>query len=348
MALPNLKTKVKQNLKKDIENDKKSNNKNDGRILNYFDLKEGEKMTILFVPDVNGEFWSRFSKHGPQVKIKNAKGQATSVRGIGSINCSYKSSGEDCPACIKGFDLFAEAKETNSKELKEEGKKWMPRDYTLVSCIVLESPVDIATDETKNEVKLFYLPYAIEETIKESIEEGIIDEDALCTTPFIIKKTEGKGGNASYANSYFGRKQVTDEDLEFLEDLVVEQYDYSNLDLIPPPSTSEDVQEWLDKAEETYAKALAKSSSGKGGDSDGGTRVSKSAVGDRLKRRQNEEEEEEEQTTSDASQEAEAEEDDSSSDQADSASDDGGDEGGEESGGSDINSRLERLRKRNR
>lgn len=259
MGIPNLKTKLKGNLKKDIENENKSNN-DDKRKLNYYSMDDGEKMRILFVPDVHGEFWAKFSMHGPQLKIKGADGKDRGVRGVNAINCCYKSSAEECPACQKGFDLFAKAKETGDKDFKEEGKKWMPKDYTLTSCIYLDSPVEINQDPTGNQVKLFYLPYAVENIIKEAVTEGIIDEDELCSTPFVIKKTKNSGGFPSYENSYFERKLIKDEELEYLEDMVVEQFDYSTLDVIPKNTTTEELEEWLEDAEAKYEEVLSKSS----------------------------------------------------------------------------------------
>jgi hypothetical protein len=256
MAIPNLKTKITQNLAKDIaaENSKGG----DRRKLNYFDLKEGQKMKILFIPDTNGQFWTKYGIHGPKLKVKNREGKDQMIRGAGVVNCSYRSSSEDCPACQKGFDLFAEAKETNSKELKEEGKKWMPKDITLTTCVVLDSPFEIQKDDKNNEIKLFELPYAIENIIKNQISEGQISEDEICEIPFVIKKTSNGGGFASYENSYFERSKVTDEELEYLEDAVADQYDFSTLDSIPNNTTTEEVVAWLEKAEDLYAEALKK------------------------------------------------------------------------------------------
>lgn len=296
MAIPNLKTKIKQNLKKDIEAEKSKGN--DTRLLNYYDLKDEEKMTILFVPDQNGEFWAKKSLHGPNLHIIKDK-KKVSVRGAGSINCAYKSSGDDCPACQKGFELFNESNDTGDKDLREEGKKWMSRDYTLVSCIVLESPFEVASDEKNNQVKLMYLPYAVENLIKEAITEGLIDEDELCQTPFIIKKTK-KGPYASYENSYFARKPIQDGDLGFLEDLVVEQYDYGNLDLIPAPTSTKEVAEWLEKAEAAYQKALdGASDNSEEEEDDRPVRKQKSALDNLTKRKKKEPEPEQEEEEED-------------------------------------------------
>lgn len=239
---------IKSNLKKQIEKEKTSGK--DTRFLNYYDMKEGEKMTILFLPDANGELWAKFSKHGPNLKLP----------GVGSVNCAYKSSGEDCPACQKGFAFLNESREQNDPKLKEEAKRWFSRDYTIVQCLVLDSPIEVSESPDGNQVKLMYIPFAVENIIKEAVTEGIVPEDELCTTPFVIKKTTNQGGWASYENSYFSRKQITEEELEVFEEFTIEQYDFNELDVIPDPTTTEEVQEWLEKAEQ----AVLKASSGEG------------------------------------------------------------------------------------
>lgn len=246
-----LKLKLKSNLKKQIEEESQKSGGNDARFLNYWDLKDGEKVKVLFVPDVAGELWAKFKKHGPGLK----------TRGTGAIRCAYESAGEDCPACQKGFEFLDLAKETEDKSYKDEAKKWFAREYTLMSCIVLESPFEVSEATDHNQVKLIYVPYAIEKLIKEAVTEGQLDEDELCHTPFFIKKTTNQGGYADYSSSYFARKQVADDELAFFDDQVVEQFDYKTLDVIPPVTTTEEVSEWLEKAEEAVAKA-AKDDSG--------------------------------------------------------------------------------------
>lgn len=268
MAIPNLKTKLKQSMKKEIEREKEGGKGNDPRFLNYFDLKFDEKMTVLFVPDVHGTFWRKFKKHGPNLRIMGADKKERGIR-VPHVNCAYHSSNEDCPVCQKGFELFSLAKETGDKSYKEEGKRWMARDYTLVSCIVLESPMEITATEDGNQVKLLYLPYGIENVIKEAINEDLVAEEDLCSTPFVIKKTKNQGGKASYDNSYFQRKVIDDDALAYLEDMVVEQFDYDELDVVPENTTTEDMEKWLAEAEAAYEKALnAKSRAGNGDEDD--------------------------------------------------------------------------------
>lgn len=241
------KLKMKKNLKKEIQ---ESGSKKDLRILNFYDLKDNEKMTILFMPDTNGELWTHFRKHGPNLTVKNRQ-----VRGIDHIRCAYESSGDECPACQRGFELLDMAKETEDNSYKELAKKFFAKDYTLTQCIVLESPHTINEDPTGNQVKLFFLPYKVEETIKQQITEGVIDSEDVTTTPFIIKRTTNKGGQASYEHSYFSRNSVDEEVLEAFEDEKIEPFDFTDLDLVPPATTTDEVEEWLDKAEAKYMKA---------------------------------------------------------------------------------------------
>lgn len=243
-----LKLKIKQDIVKDV-NEKKGGD--DPRILNYFDLKLDEKMTILFVPSKEGDFWLKYHKHGPNLGI----------RGMESISCPYKSNGDECPACQRGFDYLELSKEAGGKETKEgaallaEAKKWFAKDYTLTQCIVLDSPHDIRQAKDGNQVKLFILPYAVEAQISEDIKEGKIDPDDLCNVPFVIKKTENKGGQPSYQHSYFSRNSVTDAELEYFDDLVVEPFSVSDLrDLIPEDTTTSKVEEWVAKVDEKLSR----------------------------------------------------------------------------------------------
>lgn len=346
MAIPNLKTQLKKSLKKEIENEQ--NGGRDNRFLNYFDMKSNEKMTILFVPDVNGEFWTKFSKHGPNVTTGEGKNRR-GVRGVGSVNCAYKSSGETCPACQKGFDLLNLSKETGDENFKEEAKKWFSKDYTLVSCIVLESPIDITASDDGNQVKLLYLPHNIEKIIKEAVTEEQVPEDELCSTPFVIKKTTNAGGRPDYSSSFFQRRTIEDGELDFLEDMVVEQFDYSNLDIVPKATTTEDVEEWLAKAEEAYEKAL----NGKGASSTDSTEKKKdvspgkqSSRLDDLKNRAKKSAKDEEAEGDSADDAPAWEEEEDQSDSTPDAADSQAEEAQEEKAPSSARERLSRLKGR--
>jgi hypothetical protein len=244
------KLKMKKSMKAQMESEQ-SSSKKDPRFLNYYDLKPNEKMSVLLVPFEEGEMWVRYKKHGPNLKVKGRN-----VRGVGDINCSHTSSGEQCPACQVGFDLSALAKETGDNSYKVEAKKWFAKNYFLMQCIVLESPCEIQQTPDGNEVKLFLVPYGIEKEIFKNVGEGLIDEDDIPLTPLVIKKTMN-GEFAEYDSSYFARNKVDEETLESLEEGVVNLYSIKDLtgDIIPEPTTTEQVQEWLDVAEELYMKA---------------------------------------------------------------------------------------------
>ena len=247
------KKKKKKSLKDQIAAEQSTGKKKDLRMLNYYDMKDGDKMTVLLVPFEEGELWYKERIHGPNLKHKGE-----SIRGVGGINCSYASSGEECPACQVGFDLLNMEKETGDKSFKEEAKKWFARNRTFAQVIVLETPVEIQQDETHNEVKLWLVPYGIEKMILNTIQEGIVPEDEIFMTPLVIKKEGGTGGVfANYDNSYFARKPVDDETLEAFDDLVVEPYSIESLvgDVFAAPTTTKEVQEWTDKAEDLYMTA---------------------------------------------------------------------------------------------
>tara|TARA_Y100000593_G_scaffold37982_1_gene73706 strand:- start:136 stop:1134 length:999 start_codon:yes stop_codon:yes gene_type:complete len=235
MALSNLKLKLKSDLKKTVE-DSSQGRKNDMRLLNYFDLKDGERMRILLIPDINGELWAKWKFHAGGKDMK----------GVKPIRCKHEALGEECPVCQEGFKLNDAFNDTGDKSYKEAAKNWWGRDRTLMSCLVLESPCDINQTEDKNEVKLFIVPYGIESRIRNAIMEGEIDEDLLFQTPFVIKKGKNSGGFASYDDSYFARNTVTDEDLEYFEDRVIEQFDYSTIDLIHEVPDDDAYDEWVE------------------------------------------------------------------------------------------------------
>lgn len=228
---------LKDKFIKESKDGGKSGKGNDKRFLNYFDMKTGDKMTIRLLPDGNdsGEYWYEYSTHGSKLKI----------RGLESISCAYTSSGEECPACQKFFDLYEDGD-------KEEAKRWGKKQTFLGQCLVVDSPVEVNESDDGNPVKLVYLPFGIIEIIKEAIIEGHIDDPL--DYDFVIKKTENNGGYAEYSKSYFDRDKnpLPDEILEAFESGEYVLHDLSKE--APEPSTTEQVEEWLEKAEEKDAK----------------------------------------------------------------------------------------------
>jgi len=282
------KLKLKNNIREQVEKEDQKSGGPDKRFLNFYDLKQGEKMSVLIVPDPNGELWVKYKKHGPNL----------GVRGMETIGCAYHAGGQDCPACQKGFEYLELAKETGDDSYKKEAKKWFARDYTVMNVIVLDSPIDVVEADDGNQVKLMYVPYAIEKLIKEQIKEGILDEDELVTTPLVIKMDKNGAGFADYSSSFFSRKTVTEEELEVFDDFVVEPFDLINLDTIPDAPSTEEVAEWVEKAEQKLLDGNGdKKSSGRGArsanDEDDSPKSRLGGVKSRLKTRKVEEEPEE-------------------------------------------------------
>lgn len=243
MAFKN-KFKVRSDLRDQIEKEAEGSGKRDPRILPYYKLDFGEKMTVLIVPDVHGNLWQSFSKHRPGLKVRSA----------GEIGCRYKMAGEECPVCQKGFEIYDQFKESNDPALKEEAKRWFSSDYTVASVIVLDTTLEIPEDEKQNDVKLWYLPHNVEKQIKNMVQEGELDPEDIPITPFVIKKTKNQGGKASYDESFFRRQTLTEDEEGYLEELNIEQYDFVELDLVPDIPTEAEAEEWLEKAIEVVEK----------------------------------------------------------------------------------------------
>lgn len=251
MAFRN-KFKVKKDIKQQIEKEDAQSSSKNPYLIPYFKLEDGQKLKILFVPFADGSLWKKFSLHGPDMKL----------RGMDAVGCARENNNDDCPICQKGFDLFStRGADKDSKEYKAitaEARRWMPKSYIYMSAIVLESPFEIPESPDSNEVKLISVPAAVEEIIRNQIAEGEITNESIIETPFFIKKTVGDNNRANYKTSYFSRNSASDEELEYFddEDLTVEpieteddKYKLSYVDASP-----EELDEWLEKAEEKDAQ----------------------------------------------------------------------------------------------
>lgn len=250
MSLRN-KLKAKVSLRQQIEESQRGGRKQDMRVLNYFDLKPDSKMTVLIVPDEEGRLWAEYKTHGPNLRINNR-----AIEGVGSVACIHAQDGTQCPACQYGFEFLNLEKETGDKAYREEAKRWFGRDQTLMTVLVIDSPVEINQDPSGNQLKLMYVPYNIKKMIENTLAEGIIPEDEFFRTILNIRKTE-EHGRANYSSSYFDRRPLTDEELDAIsEGITIEQYNYETLDAIPRAESAEEVQKWLDNAIALNDKAL--------------------------------------------------------------------------------------------
>jgi hypothetical protein len=91
------------------------------------------------------------------------------------------------------------------------------------------------------------------------VTSGEIEEEDLWVTPLIIKKSKGDSGWSTYEDSLFSRKPISADVEDYLEDLKIDQYDYETIDIIPETPTTDQQQEWLEKA----IAGLKKATSGK-------------------------------------------------------------------------------------
>ena len=247
----NLRDKIMKN-----EEEKKSKKGGgDPRFLNYFDLPENGKMTIRLLPDAGdtGEYWAEYKVHGGGLKL----------RGVDNINCAYSSSGDDCPVCSHAWDFHNEGD-------KDEASRWRSNDKHLAQCIVMDSAVEVNETDDGNPIKLIHLPYKVYEILKEAVIEEQVGE--IMDTDFIIKRTVGKNGRASYDKSYFAKSEdpLNDEILDAFEsgDLVL----FDLFAEAPDATTTEDMDKWLTHALNVDEKAARRStrSSSKDDDKDGG------------------------------------------------------------------------------
>lgn len=277
-------SKLTETLRKETQS-----NDDDARILEYYNMKAGEQMRVLIIPDVNGQLWTKYSYHGGRkLNLDKATKSKPSI-----IRCHRVTDKGDCSICNEHmFPLYSDAKELATtdpvagKLLKEHANKFQTTDVTYMSVIVLESPCEIAYPDDGNQVKLIKLPKKIEDMIRTTLDSGELTQDDLCKFPLVIRKKENDAKMADYGGSSFSRTEVSDDELAFFEDQVVEQYDLSNLDskLISPPVTVEEQMEWLVTAEAAIEASNELASKKGSSDKPSGGKGAKSAnVGDALR-----------------------------------------------------------------
>ena len=235
------KTKLKKDLlEKSFEKNSGGGGKraDDPKLLPYYKMKAGEKMQIILIPDAEGNLVNTFSMHGPN--MKNAS--------VGKVECIYRRDRTPCPACAHGYQMYQDG--------NTESKKWLSKDYYVAQCVVVDSPLELPDLEDGNLVRIVYLPKGVFEKIEESYKEGIIDDPTEHI--LVIKKTEGSGGNASYDNSYFNPKPLSDEIIEAFDGETINPFDLVAEGIAPDgTTTAEDVQEWTDKAREVIENGAA-------------------------------------------------------------------------------------------
>lgn len=268
-----LNLKLKTSLKSVIENEEKSSgaSKKDPRYLNYFDMKEGQRMEVLFLPCASGESsWTTDHVHGPRAKVGQQR-----VRGVAPIACSRMQLGEKCVICDEMFAHYQAGD-------KEAGNRLQVTERTTAQVLVIKSDIEVLYPEDGNIVKLFNVPDSIVKKVKQAIMEEQVDEDELHLTPFVIKVTKN-GEYNQYDTSFFKRNNVTDEEFdELLDGAVVNQYDFSNGEFQTTPASPDEQQTWLKEVTQKINAALGGgSSTGSSARAEAPVKPSRSALAER-------------------------------------------------------------------
>ena len=242
----------KQMMEKTMNNASGENRKKEQpkEILPFFNIDFGEKMEVIFIPYEDGDLFKHFKKHGPNMGIAS----------VGSIECAYHARGESCPACAEGFSHVKDGKATDMS------KKWMPKDYYVAQVVVVDTPVEIPQLDDGNQVRVFYMPYAVMEKIMESYQEGIVEDPTEHI--FCIKKSKNQGGRPSYANSFFRPQPFGDDVTEAFEDQKLELHDLKELEIEPKEATVDEVEEWVEKARKALENGDSHSEEGSTGSSE--------------------------------------------------------------------------------
>ena len=238
------KTNITQDLKQKLENQSGSGGSRptpDHRFLNYYDLGDGESMKIVLIPTREGEYIKEFSKHGAYSQE------------VSTFPCRYMNQGQSCPICLEGYKLFQnDERDAEGRPISDHLRR---KKYVLAQCVVIDSPIEVQDHGEDTIVHLIWLPIAVLDKMKESIDEGIISDDVQDHV-LVLKKRVGSNGRATYTHSYFRESKFEpDETLtEAIENGFVEPFDLNNLQTpdgdpyIPGDVSEEEAKEWFDQA----------------------------------------------------------------------------------------------------
>lgn len=243
-----LNLKLKSSLKTSIveSESQSSSGKKDPRFLNYFDMAEGQRMEVLFIPCASGnDFWSTTHVHGPRAKVGRQ-----SLRGVKPLACTRLMEGTACPVCDQMFEHYAQGD-------KEAGNRLQVSERHMAQVLVISSDIEVPDSTDGNALKLFNVPMSIMKILKQAILEDQIEEDDLPVTPFVIKTTKN-GEYNQYDTSFFKRKSLSDTEFDaLLEGKVVTQIDLTSEEFATViPSEAEQV-EWLEETNQKIAAALS-------------------------------------------------------------------------------------------
>jgi len=193
----------------------------ESRPSNYYrfwDMKFGETATVRFLPDANENNPLGFMVEKLMHNL-TINGERRSVPCRKMVN-------EDCPICSVSTAFYKEEGDGS-----QNGKNYWRKKQHLVQALIIEDPLapDATTGEN-SEGKVCYLNlgYQLYSVIKESLTSGDLDAipfDYENGYDFIIKKTEGQGGNPKYdVGSKFSRRStsLTEDEIAFVKDEMID------------------------------------------------------------------------------------------------------------------------------
>ena len=262
MSLLKAKAKFsKDAIQNSFKEDEQGTRGDDARFLNYFDMDFGQKMSIIIMPDENGLIFHKYNTHGGR-KLKLPRGTKGRPQQVG---CNRMNHGGECAICDEMFDQYNKADGDKKSDAHKTANRLQTTETILMSCVVIDSPVEVKYPEDGNRVKLVRVPSDVYKRIKADIDEGEIDpEEDLSSIPFILRKTKGDGDFAAYDTSGFSRNPITEEDEAKFEGQVIELYDFHDLDekLTPKEIDEEEQKEWVAKALELFETVVPDDSKG--------------------------------------------------------------------------------------
>lgn len=181
----------------------------------FWNMKEGERAVIRFLPDKDPEnplgFMVEKLMHTLVINGENK-----------SVPC-MKMYDEDCPICKVSAAYYKAKDDAN-------GKKYWRKKQHLTQALIVEDPLPADSDsgEThEGKVRFIALGYQLYNIIKEAFESGDLDEIPFAYEggcDFIIKKT-AQGQYATYAvGSGFARKasDLDEDQVAIAEDQMIE------------------------------------------------------------------------------------------------------------------------------
>lgn len=217
-------------LRDQLKSEGKKGKKNDLRRLNYWDLGDGEKIVIRFLPATDdNDLWVSYETHN------------LDTPGVNAVRCVYEAKGENCPICNHSYG-FHKAGD------KEEARRWRSKETYLAQAVVIESDIEVQYPEDGNPIKLVFLPYKVKEHVKESILNGVIDNPS--DHDFLLVRKKGKNGQWNYEASMF-RGAPSDIPEKILEEIDEKGELYDLHEEEPPVSSVDECADWLQKAIES-------------------------------------------------------------------------------------------------